>query len=103
MVCRTSCGISAFGACPIAASIRGVDAAWSSQKQTVGLARNTSVPQTPFARSVIFTWMVRVCLAQWQCRILKAVLVQPHTLPCVLEQQGLCNHVSAGNTPREGV
>jgi len=38
MVCHTSSGISAFGACPIAASIRGVDAAWSSQKQAVGLA-----------------------------------------------------------------
>ena len=88
-VCRTSSGISAFGACPIAASIRGVDAAWSSQNQTVGPARNTSVPQTPFARSVTFACMVRVCLPQWQCLILKAVLVQPPTLACVLERQGL--------------
>jgi len=47
MVCRTSCGIGALDACPVVASIRGVHAAWSSQKQAVGLARNTSVPQTP--------------------------------------------------------
>ena len=88
LVRPTSCGIGALGACPVVASIRDVDAAPSSQKHTVALARNTSVPQTQMGRGVVFTWMLRCC-QQRQSRFLKAVLVQGHTLACVLERRGL--------------